>query len=1131
MLRAVNTEEDALFTSQPSLTLYAQLVRRLLIQRVRVTELADIMLAEVGEVEWFEIPGTRRPRQLPVRYNSIASIPPADGTCHFDKLPAELLKAIFSASLPPRSQIIEPRCGGARTESLEKRELRPNRVADLMVLNKKLCLHVAEVLYEERTYSIHVHQGLMNAGIEFLHVGRQPLQYQADVKDGRFAKFGPGEVFGFSRLKKLEINIYPGDGKCRHTAINTYYMLLALVNLLSNRDDEPGNRITSLDISFVATYSQPHNVMQGRSTIMTAESPWWDAANNKPRETSFHGISDIQLMLQPFARLFGVHNVDIIAPVKVAGHQPTVEFVRALKRCMQGRSQSATFNHTSLNAQLEGMRAVHEDYMLRVLYGGFMVEDDKLDDVRDDNDDNDDNDENDEAGDGPDDGRRDIPHDAGKDDGPDNDGDDDSSDDDDEDDGPDAGMLGGQNVEHKKHGLSTSPSSSNARGGRKRVHFSDDTSSGDGPSGQGERSQVNPDDSPTSGDNVFGSRFLATEAEIDSIERFAMICGTTEEDARFWLTRSDWDIDIAVLNFMASLEVENTGDEDGMRRAIALSLQDLMTAEDHRAPARDGDMRAGRELDSGTSPTRSSRADRPYTCAGAQNQPTPSSSAYGPHARTFWPPRRLLASYARQDEEAEGMKYNGKGKGKGKAKKTNDDDEEDGPVWKGYSRYDESISRWNNPSDFFRQDDNFEPYNAHDTEMADAEWEPYPTAQPAASDTGGAAGPSQGPSLAEGNEFAELYTARVREWVAQESDADARVRDLDQKAAALLDVANSSGDLSVDRPQSQSYSGAPGTVYVPDHEDGPQSQSHSGAPGSMDVPATAAPARPGSRLLRMSRPRVDSEQYQRRRTLRDRLVAAELAALEPATRPGPADLAASDPAATRSAHAAIQSLARPDLLQTLERFLGERKTAQLAARIAASDPTIPDTLQSISSLLDPIMYDQQQQPAPAPPAPSIPANTVDDYPQWAGTSYWSAPVADEPAPAPAPTPTPAPEVPTASSSSPSAHTRNTSQYVVPTPRTTVRQTLDSTTKPSGSRFLRPISSTQDGVAAPDAVQATAAPTMPISATPAPAPPSAATVIPVGPYVQYLANQNYWANLRAEFGDEDVDLSSDSEGEL
>jgi hypothetical protein len=859
MLRAVNAEEDALFTSQPRLTLYAQLVRRLLIQRVRVIELADIILAEMGEVEWFEVPGTRRPRQLPVQYNSIASIPPADGTCHFDKLPAELLKAIFSASLPPRAQIIEPRCGGARTESLEKRELRPNRVADLMVLNKKLCEQVAEVLYEERTYNIHVHQGQMNAGIEFLHIGRQPLQYQADVKDARFAKFSPGEVFGFSRLKKMEISIYPGDGKCRHTAINTYYMLLALVNLLSNRENEPGNRITSLDIRFVATYSTTHNVMQGRSRIMTAESPWWDVANDKPRETSFHGISDIQLMLQPFARLFGVHNVDIIAPAKVAQHQPTVLFVRALKRCMQGRSQSATFNHTSLNAQLDGMRSVHEDYMLRVLYGGAMVEDEKLDDVRDEGDDNGDNDEDDDAGDGRDGGRRDTPHDAGKYDGPDNDGDDDNSDDDDDgDDGPDAGMLGGENVEHKKHGLSISPSNSNAGGGRKRVHLSDDTSSGDGPSGLGERSHMNLDDSSTSRDNVFGSRFLATEAEIDSMERFAMVCGTSEEDARFWLTRSNWDFNVAVLNFMASLEVENTRDEDGMRRAVALSLQDLMTAEGYPAPVRDRDMRAGRELDSRTSPTRSSRADGPSTRAGAQNQPTQSSSAYGPTARPVWPPRRLLASYARQDEEAEGMESNSKGKGKGKAKKTDDyEEEEDGWVWKDYSRYDESISRWNNPSNFSRQDDNFGPYNAYDTEMADAGWEPYPTVQAAASNPGGAAGPSQGPSLAEGNEFAELYTARVREWVAQESDADAR--DLDQEAAALLDVADSSRDLLVDRPQSQSYSGALETVYVPDREGGPHSQSHSGAPGSMYVPATAAPARPGSRLPRMNRPRGSPE--------------------------------------------------------------------------------------------------------------------------------------------------------------------------------------------------------------------------------------------------------------------------------
>jgi hypothetical protein len=185
---------------------------------------------------------------------------------------------------------------------------------------------------------------------------------------------------------------------------------------------------------------------------------------------------------------------------------------------------------------------------------------------------------------------------------------------------------------------------------------------------------------------------------------------------------------------------------------------------------------------------------------------------------------------------------------------------------------------------------------------------------------------------------------------------------------------------------------------------------------------------------------------ERRKALMSRLVAADLAA---------ADLAAADPA-TRS-----------DLLQTLQGFLDESRTAQLTARLAASDPTYPITF---PGLPNPRTYDQQQRQTRAPPTPSIPANTADDYPQWAGTSYWSAPVESTPTPvkpAPAPAPAQAPEVPTASfsSSSTSAPTLNTLQYFAPTPRTTVRQALESTTQPSGSRVPRPISSTQDDATA------------------------------------------------------------------
>jgi hypothetical protein len=1089
-LRAVNAQEDALFTSEPRLTVYAQTVRRLLMQKVRATELVDMVLREMGEVEWVEVPGTRRPRRLNVQCNNIASIPPADGTCHFDRLPAELLKAVFSASLPPRLQTIEPSCGGAGPESLEKRELRPNRVADLMVLSKKLCSHVAEMVYEERTFSIHVHQGQRNAGIEFLHVGRQPLQYQADVKDGRFSKFSPGELFGFSRIKKLEINIYPGDGKCRHTAINTYYMLLALVNLLSDRDDDPGKRITSLDIRFVATYARSHNILQGRTAIPAAESPWWDPYNNQPRETSFHGISDIQLMLQPFARLFGVHNVDITAPVTVAQHQPTIEFVSALRRCMQGKSQSVTFNHTSLNAQLEGMRAVHEDYMLKVLYGGAMVEDDKLEDVRDDDNDddndNEDDDDDDDDGDGPHDGRQDTPHDGGEDYGPEDDEEDDS--DDDGDDGPDTGMLGGVKIEHKKHGRSPS-GQEDAGGGRKRVHFSDDISSSDDQ--RDARSLMDLDDPSASRDSVFGSRFLAADLEIDSIQRFAMIAETSEEDARLFLGRSNWNLEDAVWDYMDSL-AENSEDEDAMRLGISMSLEELelMTSEDQPATVRRSrDMRTGRELDNGMSPTRSGRGDG--YIALAQDQPTYSSAPAGPSAQEIQR-RRLFKSLLTQDEEAEDAKVNGKGKGK-----------------------------WNNPSNFSQQEDKYEPYNGYDTMMADADWEPYPATEPAAST---AVGTSQDHSLAERNTQDERLNTQFRMLAAAFPGADARVSDPDQDVASSLYDLQSSRYFSVDTPQLQSYPGGPGMVNVPEY---PQPQIYSGAPGPVYGPAEAASSTPRPSMPPMARPRREFDRV-RPPTEQPMVDSFErFKALKAATR--------------ERLRLGGPQFARPDLAQSLEDLFDSR-----AADLAASSQRVTDYLDS-------------SRPAP-PPAPTIQANTADDYPEWAGTSYWSAPVEPASAPEPAPAPEPAFEVPAPSSPATNrAPTLDFAPMTVPRKtarqrdtarqRNTIRQALDSMINPSGSRVLRPVFPTQDGghaafvatatpAATPAAGHATATPAtvMPISAVHATTTASTAASTSSAPATTEpsLSNQIRARRdmLRAMLAAEnDSSSDSDSEGEL
>jgi hypothetical protein len=1037
ILLPVNDQEDAEFAPIPMRPSHELEVRRVFAQRACNDLANDFLKKNLGGVEWIEVPGTRRPHvQLPVKHDDIASIPPADGTCYFDKLPNELLKAIFSASLPPRDDIIEPRCGNA----LPPRAPRANRVADLLVLSKNLCGHVAEMVYEERIFDIHVHQGQRNAGIEFLHVGRQPLQYQADVKDGRFSKFKPNDLFGFSRLKKLNIRIHPTEGKSRHTALNTYYMLHALVSLLGNRVDKRENRITSLNINFVPNYPQRSTALQGRRQIVASETPWWDPEYNKPCETSFHGISDIQLMLQPFARLYGVHNVDILAPEIVGQHQPTVDFVIALKRCMKGESQNADFNNSSLNAQLDGMRAVHEDYMMQVMYGraGAMVETDKLDDVRD-NDGgpedfgNDDDDDGDDAPHGP----RDDPNDN---DGGDDD--DSESGDNDGDNGPDSAMLKREDVRHTKRELSVSPSGrEDAAGGRKRVHFSDNISTSDDHA-LGKSSRMDLDNSPTPRNGIFGSRFLATEEEIDLIERFAGIYDTTEEDARFWLGRSNWDLGHAASEFLEGLQehqaetLEDGSDDDAMRLGIAMSIEELEStrrAESFLAEVSGRDMRAGRELDNGASPTRL------WSVAGR--------SAY-----TMLQRRRLLESHPTQDEEAEDAKVNGKGKGK--AKKTDDDndadDEEDQSSRNDPSNHDESIARWNNPSNFERQEANVGRYYPQDTEMTDVVYGPPNAAQPPESNTAIAVGNPQDNWPAEriARELDGFFTAQGLGWTSQvSSDSESDVFALRPHAPPFTPTAP-----RVDRPL------AYGPVY-------------SSAPASSVVHPPHVLQPPLRRPL-FSVPSVQQQ----------------------------------------DSTSAIQ-----ELISKEEHFLrAKARNASNPARAALSDLAL-QRLQQRSALL---------------PQPSIPANTAAEYPQWAGTSYWSAPVETASAPAP--------EVTIESSSSVSAANTTAPYFTRPvTVTTTGNLAMDTTPRPTRSGGMRSLYMARRGTATggSDAAAAAGSTETPTATASAPAATPAsdvatdvatfAALISQGPQ----ANEEYWANFRPELGDEVVNVSSDSEEEL
>jgi hypothetical protein len=295
--------------------------------------------------------------------------PPANGKCPFMELPAELRRIIFAESLPSRDALIHPRCGndhdGASTNGLAfpKR----NRTSDLMILNKQISGEIAEMIYEERTFVIHVHEGLRHGGIEFLRTGRQPLHYQDSVSDSRFWKFSDDEKdFGFRRLKKIRIQLFPSQEKsCKHSAINTYFTSLALVRLLE-RNCEEKNRITSLTIEFMKGKAVGNE--QDRAAIQRAEHYWWDPDKNKPRETSIHGLPNIELVLRPFANLTGCHAVNIEMPDHIHDYARIAIFVRDLKASMTS-PYGTIFADDDLERKIESARWAMEDYVYSMMHG------------------------------------------------------------------------------------------------------------------------------------------------------------------------------------------------------------------------------------------------------------------------------------------------------------------------------------------------------------------------------------------------------------------------------------------------------------------------------------------------------------------------------------------------------------------------------------------------------------------------------------------------------------------------------------------------------------------------------------------------------------------------------------------
>lgn len=296
------------------------------------------------------------------------SIAPRNGSCPLLKLSVEERRHILQEFLPSKDRIIQPPNEG-NPES---------RTCDLLLLNKQLCSELSTVLYEERTFAINVYEGLFTGGVEFLNSGLQRLQYKNAFTSNVFKRFEKEQqLFGFQRLKRLHIVIHPSKDELskanRHDPLLTYFMLCTMLGLLKKKDG--ASELNYLKIVFAENDAADAMFTSGRNAIMRASQYWWNPDVESPRETSIHGVSNVELILSAFECLNKVHKVDVELPKAMKFHDKTIKSVNRLaERLDPKRDMMDTCEH-DLGHKLEVAREALDEFIFRAKFGNKAIRD------------------------------------------------------------------------------------------------------------------------------------------------------------------------------------------------------------------------------------------------------------------------------------------------------------------------------------------------------------------------------------------------------------------------------------------------------------------------------------------------------------------------------------------------------------------------------------------------------------------------------------------------------------------------------------------------------------------------------------------------------------------------------------
>ncbi|KAH0360164.1 hypothetical protein KCU65_g9553, partial [Aureobasidium melanogenum] len=279
-------------------------------------------------------------------------------------VPANVLQIIQNAatqippSVPtqPNTQQTGSAAAAAATLETAKEKRKPAlAVGDALVLCKQIASEILVTLYEERTFAMNVYEGISDGGIEFLNSGRQRLQYHENFTQVRFKRFeGAGDPFGFSRVKRLIVRIYPATDTAleqknsRHNAMHTHFMVRALVKLLKNDGSFGLNR---LQMRFVEPRSH-----------LWRPYPWQNTTDFSLRSSSIHGISNVEIILRGLIELRQVQAAVCELPPGLYRDGPLGDFVDRLLGVITNKLHPSTMDD-EIAVKIEGARDMLDDWI------------------------------------------------------------------------------------------------------------------------------------------------------------------------------------------------------------------------------------------------------------------------------------------------------------------------------------------------------------------------------------------------------------------------------------------------------------------------------------------------------------------------------------------------------------------------------------------------------------------------------------------------------------------------------------------------------------------------------------------------------------------------------------------------